>query len=131
MNTLVTIAEFNLPNRAQFLKSLLEAEGIQCYLKDELTSQIYGTGIMFGGIKLQVLDTDVEAATRILIARGFEEDSVQLENQQEELKSSKTIFSNVPYIGRLSYPAQMWTVLILTIALGLILGLIGYFTNSI
>ncbi|MGL4493270.1 MAG: DUF2007 domain-containing protein, partial [Tannerellaceae bacterium] len=104
MNTLVTIAEFNQPNRALFLKSLLEAEGIQCFLKDELTSQIYGTGIMFGGVKLQVLDTDVEAATRILIAGGFEEDSVQLENQKEELESSKTIFSKVPYIGRLSYP---------------------------
>ncbi|MGL4227712.1 MAG: DUF2007 domain-containing protein [Tannerellaceae bacterium] len=131
MNTLVTIAEFNQPNRALFLKSLLEAEGIQCFLKDELTSQIYGTGIMFGGVKLQVLDTDVEAATRILIAGGFEEDSVQLENQKEELESSKTIFSKVPYIGRLSYPAQMWIILILTIALGLLLGLISYFINSI
>ncbi|MGL5563003.1 MAG: DUF2007 domain-containing protein [Tannerellaceae bacterium] len=131
MNTLVTIAEFNQPNRAQFLKSLLEAEGIQCFLKDELTSQIYGTGIMFGGVKLQVLDTDVETATRILIAGGFEEDSVQLENQKEDLESSKTIFSKVPYIGRLSYPAQMWTVLVLTIVLGLLLGLVGYFTNSI
>lgn len=131
MSTFVTIAEFNIPNRALFLKSLLEAEGIQCFLKDEHTSQVYGTGIMFGGIKLQVLEKDVEAATQILVARGFEEDSIQLENEKENTEPPKTILSNVPCIRRLSYPAQIWIVLILTIVLGLLLGLVGYLTNSI
>lgn len=131
MDTLVTIAEFNELTRALFLKSLLESEGITCFLQDQYISQVYGTGIITGGVKLQVSQNDVNKATEIMIAHGYEKDSVLIENNKEDLESSKTIFSNVPYLRHLSYPAQMWTVLLLTIILGTLLGLLSYFFTYI
>lgn len=131
MDTLVTIAEFNELTRALFLKSLLESEGITCFLQDQYISQVYGTGIIPGGVKLQVSQNDVNKATEIMIAHGYEKDSVLIEDNKEDLESSKTIFSNVPYLRHLSYPAQMWTVLLLTIILGTLLGLLSYFFTYI
>lgn len=131
MDTLVTIAEFNELTRALFLKSLLESEGITCFLQDQYISQVYGTGIITGGVKLQVSKNDVNKATEIMIAHGYEKDSVLIEDNKEDLESSKTIFSNVPYLRHLSYPAQMWTVLLLTIILGTLLGLLSYFFTYI
>lgn len=131
MDTLVTIAEFNELTRALFLKSLLESEGITCFLQDQYISQVYGTGIITGGVKLQVSQNDVNKATEIMIAHGYEKDSVLIEDNKEDLESSKTIFSNVPYLRHLSYPAQMWTVLLLTIILGTLLGLLSYFFTYI
>ncbi len=131
MDTLITIAEFNELTRALFLKSLLESEGITCFLKDQFISQVYGTGIITGGVKLQVYSSDVNTATEIMIAHGYEKDSVVIENEKEDLESSKTIFSNVPYMRHLSYPAQMWTVLLLTIIIGTLFGLLSYFFTYI
>lgn len=131
MDTLVTIAEFNELTRALFLKSLLESEGITCFLQDQYISQVYGTGIITGGVKLQVSQNDVNKATEIMIAHGYEKDSVLIEDNKEDLESSKTIFSNVPYLRHLSYPAQMRTVLLLTIILGTLLGLLSYFFTYI
>ncbi len=64
---LVTIAKFTYPHEAAILKSRLEAVGISCFLKDENTLQVqpfYSNTI--GGVKLQVLDTDVIRAKKIV-----------------------------------------------------------------
>lgn len=63
----VTVATFIYSHEAAILKSRLEAEGIQCYLKDENTLQVqpfYSNAI--GGVKLQVSDNDVIRAKKIV-----------------------------------------------------------------
>ncbi len=64
---LVTIATFNLPIEAHIVKGRLESEGIEVFLADEHTiamNPFYSA--MVGGVKLQVAETDVDEALRIL-----------------------------------------------------------------
>lgn len=63
----IQIASYTYPHEAYFAKSLLEAGGINCVLKDELTIQannFYSNAI--GGVKLLVLEEEKEFALSIL-----------------------------------------------------------------
>src|ERR1043166_3774479 len=67
MDSFVTIATFTYPHEAAIIKGRLEAEGIICFLQDELTVQVnnfYSNAV--GGIKLKVNKEDVEKAKEIL-----------------------------------------------------------------
>lgn len=64
---LVTVATFTYLHEAAILKSRLQAEGIQCYSKDENTLQVqpfYSNAV--GGVKIQVLESDVMKANKIV-----------------------------------------------------------------
>ena len=50
MDKMVEIARFQNQAEAFMLRSLLESEGIECYLKDEIINQMYGGFVDFGGI---------------------------------------------------------------------------------
>ena len=63
----VTVMTFTFAHEAGIIQGRLEAEGITCFVKDELTAQVlpfYSNAI--GGVKLQVLESDVEQAIEIL-----------------------------------------------------------------
>lgn len=67
MNKLVTIKTFTYPHEAYIVRGKLESEGIETFMKDELTVQVhnfYSNAV--GGVKLQVLEKDVEKASSIL-----------------------------------------------------------------
>ncbi len=53
MEELVTIATYHNTVNAYLLKARLEAEGIRCYLHDEIMNTLIPAG-PFGGIKVQV-----------------------------------------------------------------------------
>jgi hypothetical protein len=63
--TMITVATCSNPAEAMLLKSLLEANDIEAYVPDELTSQ---TAVHFSGsgIRIQVEEKQAEAAKRIL-----------------------------------------------------------------
>lgn len=64
---LITIATFSNSIEAHISRSLLESQGIPCFLKDEHTinaNPMYHLAL--GGIKLQVWEKDVERAMAIL-----------------------------------------------------------------
>ncbi|MCC7302049.1 MAG: DUF2007 domain-containing protein [Bacteroidia bacterium] len=68
----ITVASFNAPHDAYIMKAYLESEGIECFLKDELTVQVnifYSNAI--GGVKLQVREEDVEKAKDVLREGGY------------------------------------------------------------
>jgi hypothetical protein len=72
MDTLVTVRTFTYAHEAGLAKSLLESEGIFCFLKDELTIQanpFYSNAL--GGVKLQVRAEDAHAAVDILKRAGY------------------------------------------------------------
>lgn len=72
MSTLVTIHTFVLPSEAHIVKGRLEAEGIRCFLQDELTVQVYHFySHAIGGIKLQVPTEEAAEALAILQAMGY------------------------------------------------------------
>jgi hypothetical protein len=72
MEQYVTILTFTYPHDAFIIKGRLEAEGIDCFLKDELTVQVdnfYANAL--GGVKLQVKESDSERASEILQEAGY------------------------------------------------------------
>lgn len=63
----VTIKTFTYPHEAYIIRGKLESEGIQTFLKDEMTVQVhnfYSNAI--GGVKLQVLSEDKDRALSII-----------------------------------------------------------------
>lgn len=67
MEQFITIKTFTYPHEAYVIRGKLESEGIQTFLKDEMTVQVhnfYSNAI--GGVKLQVLSPDVERALSII-----------------------------------------------------------------
>ncbi|MDR3061811.1 MAG: DUF2007 domain-containing protein, partial [Dysgonamonadaceae bacterium] len=59
MENLVTVITYYEPTEILIPKSLLESEGIECFVMGELMSRLYPIGAV-GGIKLQVREKDVE-----------------------------------------------------------------------
>lgn len=70
----ITIATFTYPPEGAVIKSRLEAEGIACIMKDELTVQVYSFySNAIGGVKLQVMPEDKQKALSILGEAGYVE----------------------------------------------------------
>ncbi len=64
---LVTIATFNDPFSANLAKGKLESEGIECFTASEhRLGRSFGVGGMLGPIKLQVKESDMERADKLL-----------------------------------------------------------------
>jgi hypothetical protein len=71
-DSLITILTFTYAHEAQIAKTYLESEDMPCYLKDEFTVQTYDLlSNAVGGVKLQVRESDAEAAYRLLDEGGF------------------------------------------------------------
>lgn len=72
---LVTIKYYITPAEAGAIKSLLEAEDIYCYMKDEhtVTTAPFMANLM-KGIKLQVRPEDKERAEAVLKEAGYLKD---------------------------------------------------------
>ena len=69
---LITVVTFVYPHELGIPQSLLESEGIECFVRDEFTINVhpfYSNAI--GGIKLQVRESDAQRALKILIEGGF------------------------------------------------------------
>ena len=66
-DNLVTVMKFADVNEAEMAKSLLEAEGIICYLRNEFSASVLPLG---GDIDVEVVvaQRDVESATKLLNA---------------------------------------------------------------
>jgi len=72
MDTFITVLTVQYPQQLWIIKGRLESEGIQCFVKDELTVQSYNLySNAVGGVKLQVLQEDVEQAREILMELGY------------------------------------------------------------
>lgn len=92
-NNIVTIATMNF-TRAQILKSRLEVEGIECFLKNVNLIQ----PDVAGGVKVRVHESDVDKALPIVIQLNKEyEDKPEIEEKPEKLKDIKKILVPVDF----------------------------------
>jgi hypothetical protein len=67
MDELITIKTYTYPHEVYVERGKLESEGIQTFLKDEATVQVYNFySNAVGGVKLQVFAYDAERAIAIL-----------------------------------------------------------------
>ena len=71
-DNLVTVVTFVYPHELGIPRSLLESEGIECFVRDEFIVNInpfYSNAL--GGIKLQVKESNAQRAMEILLEGGF------------------------------------------------------------
>ncbi|MFT4073322.1 MAG: DUF2007 domain-containing protein [Dysgonamonadaceae bacterium] len=70
MDNLIEITRFTNAADAQVFMSRLRAEGIDCFLQNEFSSQVYGN-IFSGAIKLEIRETDRDRALEIMKEMGY------------------------------------------------------------
>ncbi|MCD7978366.1 MAG: DUF2007 domain-containing protein [Tannerellaceae bacterium] len=121
MDRMVEIARFQYPADAQVLIALLKSEGIECYLRNELSTQIL-SHIDVGGARVEILESDVPRAMELMKEGGFD---LPEENESPEGMISATNWMNrVPVLKKYSLPVQMiFLSIIVILALALFLGL--------
>jgi hypothetical protein len=105
MPTLVTVLSVPYAQQVYIIKGRLESEGIECFIKDELTVQtnpVYSYAV--GGVKLQVKEEDVEAATKILEEEGYlnkNDANINPYGKLEAFADKLPFFKNVRFEARL------------------------------
>jgi len=67
------IASYFKPEEAHLMASVLEGNGIKAFLRDENIVGLHWVPQLTGGVKIQVLDEDVEKAIEILNLPKMEE----------------------------------------------------------
>ncbi|MDE0297753.1 MAG: DUF2007 domain-containing protein [Candidatus Poribacteria bacterium] len=123
---LVTVSTFDMPTEAHLAKGLLEANGLTAFLADELTVGVaWHLSNAIGGIKLQVVETDVERAASILEAREDpsidSEDKIanfpaeESESQSYSSEADKTVDRAVraALLGLILLPLQLYSLWLL------------------
>ena len=121
MDKMVEIARFQNQAEAFMLRSLLESEGIECYLKDEIINQMYGGFVDFGGIKVQVMEDQVPHAMDVMQANGHE-----LPKEDEAiapLAPMSGFVGKIPFLRKFALEKQLLIILIVT---ALLLALLVY-----
>lgn len=81
MDNWIVIITFTYPHEAHLAKGVLESEGFEVQIKDEMTAQVnnfYSTAI--GGVKLLVPEADAERAYNALKEAGY----IKEEQKEEE-----------------------------------------------
>ena len=78
----VTVSTFTFAHEVAITRGRLEAEGITCFVKDELTVQVhpfYSNAV--GGVKLQVRESELNQAIEILKETDYKEEELQLSQE--------------------------------------------------
>ncbi len=107
----VTIQVFSYSHEAQIYKHILEEAGVKTFLKDELFSQVYSffNSQESGGVKLQVLEEDLQKAQNILgIGDLLAENKNLIIPKWFELLSQK-----MPIVKSLGFETRIFVALIL------------------
>ena len=80
---MVELTRFTKVSEAEILANLLKSEGIDCYVRDAFMNQIYN-GLDLGGVKVELLEKDLERATEIMnVFGGATSDDMQGSEGQE------------------------------------------------
>ena len=120
MNKWITILTFTYPHEAHIVRTKLASEGIETFIRDELTTQVnnfYSNAI--GVVKLQVRSEDYDDALRILSVLGYIKEEHQHENQLI-LKIDK-LTGNLPLLGTMVFPLRIMTIIAVFIVIAIIL----------
>ena len=67
---MVELTRFTKVSEAEILANLLKSEGVDCYVRDGFMNQIYN-GLDLGGVKVELLEKDLERATEIMKDYGY------------------------------------------------------------
>lgn len=107
MDKMVEIARFTFPAEAQTLMAFLESEGIDCYLRNELTTQIMAGYADVGGARLEVLERDLPRALELMREGGYE---LPVDVDDETINQVEGIASKIPFLRK--YPLEKQIVIL-------------------
>jgi Putative prokaryotic signal transducing protein len=117
MEDFVTVATFNFVHELYPVKIQLEHMGIACFIKDEYTIQVSPyLSAALGGIKLQVMKADYNAAMTILKEIGYLDEANKLSGDRSTSNFDK-YSARVPLLNRLGVRERLLTVIVLAILL--------------
>ena len=117
---IVEIARFYEPEAAQMIESLLKSEGVNCYVRNEYTSRIqYPANV--GGIRNELLESEVPRAKEILEANGYEFPNE--DEEDEQLQAVSGWVRHIPFLRHLPLEKQIIVLFILVaVFLALVIG---------
>jgi hypothetical protein len=110
---------FTYPYELAILRSRLESENIECFVKDELTVQVnpfYSNAI--GGIKLQVRESDLQRAIVILKETRYLDD-VEIKPSKLTVKLNNWTL-RIPFLKRLQLEFRLIIIVTFLITLTII-----------
>lgn len=117
----VEVARFNYPADAQILMSILRSEHIECYLRNEISSQVMGGMVDIGGARVEIAEEDVQRALDIMQASGYK---IPDENEVVTPIEKQTGWTRfLPCIGKLAFEKQLFILLLIV---AIFLGLLVY-----
>lgn len=129
----VTIIAFATYFDAAPVKSRLESEGINCFLRDEHSATINPVlNNSIGGIKLDILAKDYEAARAILLDMGYPLNEEETDMPWVVQKTISTInkisstINNIPHAATIGSLLRKFLIFVL-IVLALLLILYNFF----
>ncbi len=111
MSQFITVATFTYPSELVVIRARLEAEGIECIVRDELTAQVhnfYSNAI--GGIKLQVRAEDAVRAMEILKDNGYGIEKETSPSTFWNIVNTKT--QSIPFVKH--YTPEVRLILLIT-----------------
>ena len=122
---IVEIARFYEPEEAQILESLLKSEGIKCYLRNDYTSQVMYPANM-GGIRVELLESEVPRAMEIMEANGYE--FPKEDEEVEQIQAVSGWARHIPFLRRLPLERQ---IIVFFILVAVFLALVIYFGSLV
>ncbi|RHJ91095.1 DUF2007 domain-containing protein [Parabacteroides bouchesdurhonensis] len=126
MDKMVEIARFTFPAEAQTLMSLLRAEGIDCYLRDEISSQVMAGYADIGGARVEILEKDLPRALEIMEEGGYA--SQEEIDEDEPIEQVAGFASHIPFLRK--YPLEK-QIIILFVIVAVFLALVIYFGSLV
>ncbi|MDR1779745.1 MAG: DUF2007 domain-containing protein [Tannerella sp.] len=113
---IVEIANFRQTDKAEMLASVLRAEGVDCYVRNGISSNVFGDGAVDIGAKVELLDTDLPRALEIMQAYDY---ALPDEILLADYEGDRTPLSGrVPFLRRFSLETQI--VIVIALVLGLL-----------
>lgn len=128
-NNFITVLTFYYSHQTAIIRGRLEAEGIECFIKDELTAQVnplYSNAI--GGVKLQVRESDLEKAIEILKEGDYITDSDLEKSVPKVISFFERTTSKIPFLKGIRFEIR---IMIIVTVLVVIAGGLFVFLNPL
>lgn len=103
---------------AKQIVQLLADEGIQAYLRNEYTNRIIGPMCDVGGVRIELAESDLEAASKLLQASGLP----IAQPEDSEVGRISQLADKLPFWRNRPLEQRLWFI---TITLLLFLGLLS------
>lgn len=122
---MVEIARFQYPAEAQTLMALLKSEGIECYLRNEYSTQVMAGYVDVGGARVEILESNVPHALEVMEAGGY--DIPTEDEEPEQIRAVAGWTRHIPFLRNYSLEKQ---IVILFLIIAVFLALLIFFGSG-